>query len=399
MRETSNSNLYPGRPESLSTTGPFESGLVWDLPIEVLAFEPVDVSLFGYSVGYLPVQSEITIEEALQVFSKSAASVDAERRIFERLLDVQALIGDQLEWVQSALDAVAQDGESPATEAAFHLVSRGGKRVRPLLVMLSAGCFGAINSKCRTLALVSELIHTATLLHDDVTDEGMERRGVATSRRLWGNAVSVLAGDLLLVHALSLTFTDAPSVIAELLVTLRAMVDGEVLQLRGRTELLVSESHYRMVVRGKTASLFTWSARSGALCGGASQQQADKMGSFGEKLGIAFQLVDDVLDYVGSATGKTSLTDLRDGKLTLPLVLAVQRHPELTKDLVKIHAGDLTCLDDVAVRVVESGVCDEVRSQATALTREAISELSAFGDSPSLRLLKGVAEDLVARLG
>ena len=346
----------------------------------------------------LPVQSKIAVEEALEVFSKAAVSLDADRRILERLLDVQSLVGDQLEWVQTALDSVARDGVSPATEAAHHLVSRGGKRVRPLLVMLSAGCFGPLNSNCRTLALASELIHTSSLLHDDVTDEGMERRGVATSRRLWGNAVSVLAGDLLLVHALSLTFADMPSVVAELLVTLRAMVDGEVHQLRGRTELLVSESHYREVVRGKTASLFAWSARSGALCGGASQNQADRLGSFGEKLGVAFQLVDDVLDYVGTATGKTSLTDLRDGKLTLPLVLAVQSSPDLTADLVKIHAGDLTRIDNVAARVVESGVCDEVRSRARALTREAISELGILGDTPSLRLLKGVADDLVARI-
>jgi octaprenyl-diphosphate synthase len=365
----------------------------------VLACEPVGFPLAGYSVDHIPVQSKITIEEALDVFSKSAISVDADRRVLERLLDVQSLVGDQLEWVQSALDSVTRDGVPPATEAAHHLVSRGGKRVRPLLVMLSAGCFGALNDDCRTLALVSELVHTSSLLHDDVTDEGMERRGVATSRRLWGNAVSVLAGDLLLVHALSLTSMEMPSVMAELLVTLRAMVDGEVLQLRGRTELLVSESHYYKVVRGKTASLFAWSARSGALSGGASQQRAGRLGSFGEKLGVAFQLVDDVLDYVGTATGKTSLTDLRDGKLTLPLVLAVQRFPELTEGLLEIHAGDLTRLDEVAARVVESGVCDEVRSRARALTREAIAELSVLGESPSLRLLKGVAEDLVARIG
>jgi octaprenyl-diphosphate synthase len=265
--------------------------------------------------------------------------------------------------------------------------------------MLSSAAFGQITPASRTVALVSEMVHTATLLHDDVTDEGMERRGAATSRRLWGNAVSVLAGDLLLVHAISRTFSDMPAIVAGLLTTLREMVDGEVLQLRGRTELLVSEAHYRQVARGKTASLFAWAARSGALAGNASTQQANAMSSFGENLGLAFQMVDDVLDFVGTETGKTSLADLRDGKLTLPLVLAVQRFPNLTEELARIHAGDLTRIGAVASRVLESGACDEVRTQARTLTERAVRTLRTLGDSPSLRLLEGVAEDLVARMG
>ena len=344
-------------------------------------------------------QTEISVEEALDVFKRSATALGADHRLLDRLAEVQRMVGDHLEWLESALDSVSREGVSPATDAARHLVSRGGKRVRPLLVMLSAACFGPITSSCCALALVAELIHTATLLHDDVTDDGMERRGVVTSRRLWGNAVSVLAGDLLLVHALARTVSEVPSVVSALLATLRAMVDGEVLQLKGRTELLVSEVHYQNVVSGKTASLFAWSARSGAIVAGASDHQAEIMGAFGEKLGVAFQLVDDVLDYVGTATGKTSLTDLRDGKLTLPLVLAVERFPDLVDDLLKIHGGDLTSLDRVASRVVESGVCDEVRRRAKQLTHEAIRDLDTLGNTPPLALLRGVAEDLVARMG
>ena len=346
-----------------------------------------------------PVQQEITIEEALNVFTKSAVSAGADDRILARLLDVQSLIGEELQWVQDSLEKASQDGLSPATEAAHHLVSRGGKRVRPLLVMLSASVFGHITEACRTVALVSEMVHSATLLHDDVADDGMERRGAATSRRLWGNAVSVLAGDLLLVQAISRTFSDMPSIVSNLLAMLRDMVDGEVLQLRGRTELLVSEAHYRQVARGKTASLFAWAARSGALTAGAPPPQAEVLGCFGEKLGLAFQMVDDVLDFVGTSTGKTSLADLRDGKLTLPLVLAVQRYPDLTEDLLRIHAGDLARINAVAARVVESGACDDVRAQAKSLTCEATAALRTLGESPALKLLEGVAEDLVARVG
>jgi octaprenyl-diphosphate synthase len=335
----------------------------------------------------------------MDVFQNSAIAANADQRLLERLIDVQELVGEDLEWVQAALDEVAREGISPAAEAALHLVSQGGKRVRPLVVLLSAACFGPVPANARTLALVSELIHTATLLHDDVADDGMQRRGAATSRRVWGNAVSVLAGDLLLVHALRRTLADMPAALPELLATLRQMVDGEVLQLRGRSQLHLSEDHYFQIVRGKTASLFTWAARNGARTAGATLAQADAIGHFGDKLGVAFQLVDDVLDYVSSVTGKSSLADLRDGKLTLPLVIAVNRHPELVVDLEKIHAGDSSRIDAVAALVVRSGACDEVRDRARNLTQQAVHELRAIPESTSMRLLKGVAEDLVARLG
>ena len=231
-------------------------------------------------MDHLQFQPDIPLTEALDVFQQSAHGANADQRLLERLIDVQQLVGDDLDWVQSALNEVALEGVSPATEAAHHLVSRGGKRVRPLVVLLSAACFGPVPKHARTLALVSELIHTATLLHDDVADDGMQRRGVATSRRVWGNAVSVLAGDLLLVHALRCALADMPVVVPELLATLRRMVDGEVLQLRGRAQLHLSETHYYQIVRGKTSSLFAWSARSGARAAGASQSQSDALGLF-----------------------------------------------------------------------------------------------------------------------
>ena len=221
------------------------------------------------------IQCDIPLSEALGVFQQSAIASEADRRLLDRLIDVQELVGSDLEWVEAALERVANDGNSPATQAAHHLVSRGGQRVRPLVVLLSAACFEGISPTTRNLALVSELVHTATLLHDDVADDGMQRRGAATSRRVWGNAVSVLAGDLLLVHALSQTLVDMSSVLPDLLSTLRQMVDGEVLQLRGRMQLHLSEEIYYQIVRGKTASLFAWAARCGALSANANPSQAD----------------------------------------------------------------------------------------------------------------------------
>ncbi len=149
----------------------------------------------------------------------------------------------------------------------------------------------------RALAVVAELVHAATLLHDDVIDDADERRGRPASRRLWGNAVSVLAGDLLLTHALERTVEAAPPLLPSLVATLRRLVDGEIVQLRGRTRIDLAEATYFSVVRDKTSSLFAWAARAGAHVAGAPVDGRDALEEYGAHLGIAFQLVDDALDY------------------------------------------------------------------------------------------------------
>jgi octaprenyl-diphosphate synthase len=248
------------------------------------------------------------------------------------------------------------------------------------------------------LGAVVELVHSATLLHDDVVDEGMERRGAATARMRWGNGVSVLAGDLLLVNALERTQTHAPELLADLIGTLRRLVDGEIVQLRGRTELDVSEETYERVLRDKTASLFAFATRAGATLGGANEPGRVALGEFGEALGIAFQLVDDVLDYQGEATGKTLFADLTEGKLTLPLVLAARAVPGLDDDLRRIHAGERDLVASVSRRVLESGACDEVRRRARQVTDRAVQALQGIPESPARRLLEMVAHQLTARM-
>ncbi|MBN1608933.1 MAG: polyprenyl synthetase family protein, partial [Polyangiaceae bacterium] len=239
----------------------------------------------------LPVQS------AIDVLYGSRDAQRADPGLRRRLHDVQALLAEDLGWVEQGLADLSEQGVSPATDAAQHLVRRGGKRIRPLTMLLSSACFGKIPPSVRRVAMVTELLHSATLLHDDVADEGMVRRGVVTSRLLWGNAVSVLSGDLLLVHALAQTLDHAPEIMPDLVTTLRELVDGEVLQLRGRTALDLSEETYERILRGKTASLFVFAARSGARLAGAREEACDALAAFGLALGMAFQLVDDVLDY------------------------------------------------------------------------------------------------------
>ncbi len=347
----------------------------------------------------LAFNSEAALADSLNVFSTAGRVVPTDPRVLARLAEVQGLLGDELCWVEAALEAVCAAGVSPATHAARHLVVRGGKRVRPLTTLLAAGCFGSIPATARTLALVAELVHSATLLHDDVADEGTERRGVRAARMQYGNAVSVLAGDMLLVHALERTSTEVPEALPGLLSTLRSLVDGEIIQLRGRTELDVRESTYERVLRGKTASLFAWAARAGARVAHASTEDVERLGEFGEHLGMAFQLVDDVLDYDSAASGKTSLADLREGKLTLPLVLAVSAQPELLQAVRRIHAGDLEPVSLLGRMVVASGACEIVRQRAVAVTERAIDTLRPIRTTPSKELLVDVARELAARVG
>jgi octaprenyl-diphosphate synthase len=329
------------------------------------------------------------------------AAMSAGDRVKDRLAEVHAMLGDDMMGVDRELARLARDGLSPATNAAAHLLDAGGKRVRPLTVMLSAGCFGPPPPSARDVAVVAELVHLATLLHDDVVDDGQERRGEPTSRRVFGNAVSVLAGDLLLTHALERTSLAAPrSVLADLIATLRRLVDGEVVQLRGRSKLDLREEVYFSIVRNKTASLFEWAGRSGAACAGAPDDAANALGAFGAHVGLAFQLVDDVLDYAGDprATGKALLGDLSEGKVTLPLIRALAATPTLAEDVDAVRSGDALAALRVADVVRASGVCDGVRALAREETEHALKSLEAVPQSAARDMLGSIARELAMRM-
>ncbi len=341
---------------------------------------------------------ELALEEGTAALADTAQLKAPGERAERRLLELQALFAEDLAWVERGLASAAETGPRPATDAARHLLERGGKRVRPLSLLLSAACFGGLGDTARELAVVAELVHNATLLHDDVIDDGTERRGAEAARMLWGNGVSVLAGDLLLVHALDRTSRVAPEIMPDLIHTLRRLVEGEILQLRGRVELDVSEVTYERILRDKTASLFAWATRTGARVAGADARSESALARFGEELGVAFQLVDDVLDYSGERAGKTLFADLRDGKLTLPLVLAVAKDAELRAPLARIFAGDREPVVAVSRAVVESGACSEVRKRAEGHTKKAVQALEGIAMSPARSLLTGVAEALSARM-
>jgi octaprenyl-diphosphate synthase len=318
-----------------------------------------------------------------------------------RLAQVHALLADDMTVIDRELARLTREGVSPATDSAVHLLEAGGKRVRPLTVLLASACFGPPPPAARDVAVVAELIHLATLLHDDVVDDGLERRGRPTPRRVWGNAVSVLAGDLLLTHALERTAASAPpAVLTDLFATLRRLVDGEVVQLRGRAKLDPREEIYFRIVRDKTASLFAWAARSGAVVAGAPAEAVAALGEFGESVGLAFQLVDDVLDYAGDprATGKALLGDLVEGKLTLPLIRVLTTHPALAVDVDATRSGDPRAALRVAEAVRESGACDGVRALARDETARALASLDRLPASAARELLGAIARELAARV-
>ncbi len=341
----------------------------------------------------------IQLDAAVSVLKSGAAARNSGDRIQKRLENVQSFLANDLLAVEKALADLFGQSPEPALSASRHLIVQGGKRVRPISLLLSAKCFGPTDEpRFFEMAAVVELAHSATLLHDDVVDEGMVRRGSPTSRCIHGNGVSVLAGDMLLIDGLSRTQSSAPEMLPAFINTLRRLVNGEVVQLRGRTELDVSEETYEQILRDKTASLFSFSCRTGAQMAGANEAEQQHLADFGEALGIAFQLVDDVIDYDGENTGKSLFADLIEGKLTLPLVLAIQKNPSLEDLVAKIHGGDGSVVAEVSRLVVESGSCNEVRARALDYTERALSALNKLPSSPARALLEVVAREMTRRV-
>jgi octaprenyl-diphosphate synthase len=318
-----------------------------------------------------------------------------------RLGDVAAFLSSNLADVEALIRTAASLGEAPGTGAAAHLQAAGGKRIRPMLVLLAAAAVGEITDQTRALASVAELVHMATLLHDDVLDDASERRGVPVARRVFGNAVSVLGGDLLLVNSLERAHKASPEVFPSLLETLRRLVDGEIVQLRGRTVLDTTLATYERIVTDKTASLFAWAARAGAQTGGNTDLAvSDALSAYGHHVGIAFQVIDDLLDYAGDhkAVGKSLFADLIEGKITLPLVYAIEKDPGLGQLVNEVRNGDDTKVSTVAARVHELDVFEQVRVYARNETSAALSALDLLPNSAPKNFLKAVAQDLAARV-
>ena len=319
------------------------------------------------------------------------------------LQEVPRLAGELSSLEQQLTEATA-DAEATLRAAARHLVGSGGKRIRPTVTLLACGACGGELRAAVPFACAAELTHSATLLHDDVIDDGPTRRGQPASRVLWGNAVSVLSGDWLLTRALEIVAGEPArsAALPALLATMRRLVEGEVLQLSLRGSFEATEQDYFDVVRGKTASLFGWSAAAGAWAAGIRGEIPEALAEFGEGIGMAFQLVDDALDYAADPDllGKRLGQDFLEGKATLPLIRAFHREPALRELLGALVDGQAQSVA-VAARVIEAvkltGGVDAARELARQHTAAAMKALQKVPDGPHRAAIAEAARALTER--
>jgi len=286
---------------------------------------------------------------------------------------------------------------------AQYIIESGGKRLRPLLVLLSSRALGYERDDHLKLAAVIEFLHTATLLHDDVVDTSDMRRGRSTANARWGNAPSVLVGDFLYARAFEMMVELQNLKIMDVLSHATAVIaEGEVLQLMNVKNPDVSEDKYMEVIHNKTAMLFEAASHTGALLAGAKENQEQAMSAYGKHLGLAFQLVDDVLDYRGDADamGKNVGDDLAEGKPTLPLIYAMANGSDEEKHLIRqaVRKGGLDDLPRILDIVNRSGALEYTMKRAKAEAQAALDCLQDIPESDHRSALTLLTEVAVARV-
>ena len=281
-------------------------------------------------------------------------------------------------------------------EVTSHLVDAGGKRVRPMLTL---------GEHHHRLAATVEFIHTATLLHDDVVDESGQRRGRPTANLLWDNKSSVLVGDFLFARSFKLMVETGSLRVLDILSDAAATIaEGEVLQLTAAANLSTTEDVYLKVVRGKTAALFAAACEVGGVIAGADEAQVGALRTYGDALGIAFQMADDLLDYGGdtSATGKNLGDDFRERKLTLPVIKAVAKGDDTERAFWKrtIEKGDQQDgdLDQALALIAKHGTMEETRDRALGWSTHARDALTILPEHDLRDMMADLADYVVARI-
>jgi octaprenyl-diphosphate synthase len=290
-------------------------------------------------------------------------------------------------------------------QISHYIIQSGGKRLRPLLLLLTARAAGYSGADHLQLAAVVEFIHTATLLHDDVVDESALRRGRDTANHVWGNAASVLVGDFLYSRSFQMMVEVGNMRVMEILAdATNVIAEGEVMQLLNIHNADISLDEYLHVVRSKTAKLFDAAARIGPLLAGASDAVVAAIGRYGMHLGTAFQLVDDALDYSADSTslGKNIGDDLAEGKPTLPLIYVLQygtpEEQQLIRQVIEQEEGGREQISAVMAALTANHAIERTLAYAAVEVESAIAELAAFPPSPYRDALSQVARYAVDRL-
>ncbi len=302
------------------------------------------------------------------------------------MLDFQAFLADDMNHVDQVIRNRLHSEVVLVNQVAEYIITSGGKRLRPALVLLAAGSLGYRGDRHHQLAAVVEFIHTATLLHDDVVDESGLRRGRATANALFGNAASVLVGDFLYTRAFQMMVGVGKMRVMEVLAEATNIIaEGEVLQLMNCNNADVTEHDYLHVIRYKTAKLFEAATRLGAILGGADERVEAALAAYGMHLGTAFQLIDDVLDYSGdhAEIGKNVGDDLAEGKPTLPLIYLLEHGSPEQRTLVRevIEQGGLAHFDQILHDIQTSGALGYARERAEQETGFAVAALDALPDT------------------
>jgi octaprenyl-diphosphate synthase len=314
------------------------------------------------------------------------------------------LVREDLAKVEEEFARQTAAGIQPINEIGQYLQNGGGKRLRPMLVLLAARLCGYEGPSAIRLGAVMEMIHTATLVHDDIIDEAETRRGRPSTNSRWGNHRSVLTGDWLYMQAFNAAVAERNFPVLDLLIGLtQLMVEGEMIQFTLLKRLDVSEDDYFDLIYRKTAALFSACLRLGAILGRSGEESEARLASCGTDLGLAFQLIDDVLDFTASEArlGKPVGNDLREGKVTLPLIEVLARcRPEeraLVAQVVEDGGFTRVSLEQIQELVVRYGALESARARARDHAGRATRELESLPESPYKDALRSLADFIIDR--
>ena len=318
------------------------------------------------------------------------------------LEDIRALAKDDMKAVDRLIQERLRSDVLLINQLSLYIINSGGKRLRPLLVLLAARACGYEGTRHIDLAAIVEFIHTATLLHDDVVDASELRRGQETANAVWGNEASVLVGDFLYSRAFEMMVDVGSMPIMEIMArTTNTIAEGEVMQLLNCNDPTTTEARYMEVIRCKTAKLFEAAARIGAVLGGQPANTEAALATYGTELGTAFQLVDDVLDYSASSEdiGKNIGDDLAEGKPTLPLIYVLREGTEAQKAVVRtaIEEGGRKHIDAVQQAIESTSAIAYTAQSARAAADRAMGALAPIPASPYKDALYALAEFAVSR--
>jgi octaprenyl-diphosphate synthase len=314
------------------------------------------------------------------------------------------LVRDDLSRVEAEIALESVSSVDAITNIGRYLQSSGGKRLRPSLLLLCSKLIGEGGASAIHLGAVVEIIHAATLVHDDVIDASETRRGRPSANAQWGNHTSVLGGDWLYMQAFQMAVRERNFRVLDILIGLtQMMVEGELLQLERIGRIDVSEADYMELVHRKTAGLFSACARLGALVAGADSQAEDRLGDYAWNLGMAFQLIDDMLDFTAreQTLGKPVGGDLREGKITLPLIYALERasaeEREMVETILRERNYDRVPFRRILALIEKYGGVERIRERAQAFTDKARKLIAEFPESPYQRALYAVTELITDR--